>query len=150
MPKGPVNPRLQSRSAVGKGQKNLGGRPFFNPTEKQRGEVWAYSIVGVPHHTQAKLLGIDTKTLLKHFPKELTLGKERANATVARRLFNQTEKNVAAAIFWMKAQCGWRETMALQHGGLPGAPPIATAQLAGDITDEQAMAAYLRMVKGGG
>lgn len=86
------------------------GRKCHEPTEKSRGEVFAYAVVGVPHHDIAKLVKMDTKTLLKHYDEELKLGKFKANAVIAQSLFNQAKNgNTAAAIFWLKAQAGWRE-----------------------------------------
>lgn len=80
------------------------------PTEQMRKEVSAYAAVGVPHHDIAKLIGIDTKTMLKYYRDELDTGKTRANAKVAGSLYKQAlEGNTAAAIFWMKAQAGWSE-----------------------------------------
>lgn len=85
-------------------------RAAHKPTDKIRGEVSAYAAVGVPHHDIAKLVKMDTKTLLKYYDEELTLGKSKANAAIAKSLFNQAMNgNTAAAIFWMKAQAGWRE-----------------------------------------
>jgi len=54
---------------------------------------------------------IDAKTLRKHFCRELDRGTIEANAKVAAALFTMAtvDKNVAAAIFWMKARAGWRE-----------------------------------------
>ncbi len=56
-------------------------------------------------------LDIDAKTLRKHFTRELEMGSIEATTKVAQSLFRMaTEgKNVAAAIFWMKARAGWRE-----------------------------------------
>jgi hypothetical protein len=92
------------------------------PSDTQRTEVQAYAAVGTPHHDIAKIVGIDTKTLLKHYPDELTLGKSRANAMVGRALFTAAtapgkKQSIAAAIFWLKAQAGWREKIDVEHSG---------------------------------
>ena len=67
--------------------------------------------LGVPHEGIAVLLDIDPKTLRKHFHPELERGSVEATAKVAQSLFQMATsgKNVAAAIFWMKARAGWRE-----------------------------------------
>jgi hypothetical protein len=79
-------------------------------------EVQAYAAVGVPHHQIATLMHMETATLLKLYQPELTIGKGRATAQVGKALFKMaTNGNVAAAIFWMKAQAGWRETQVLEH-----------------------------------
>ena len=56
-------------------------------------------------------MDMDAKTLRKHFRRELDRGTIEANAKVAQTLFTMAtvDKNVAAAIFWMKARGGWRE-----------------------------------------
>lgn len=86
-------------------------RRRHEPTERQRIEAEAFAKVGVPHHDIAVLLGITTKTLLKYYARELELGKARANAEMGKTLYamGTVDKNVAAVIFWMKAQAGWRE-----------------------------------------
>jgi len=64
-------------------------------------------------------LGIDPKTLRKHFREELDRGSIEATTKVAQSLFQMATSgnNVAAAIFWMKARAGWREKHDLQHSG---------------------------------
>lgn len=66
---------------------------------------------GIPQDDIAAHLGIDPKSLRKHFRQDLDRGMTEANVKVAQSLFHMaTEgKNVAAAIFWMKARAGWRE-----------------------------------------
>src|SRR5436305_1514743 len=64
-----------------------------------------------PHEGIATLLDVDPKTLRRHYRQELDRGAAEATAKVAQSLFQMAtvEKNVAAAIFWMKARAGWRE-----------------------------------------
>ncbi len=85
--------------------------PRFEPTEEQRRTVRAMSGFGVPQEGIAVLLDIDPKTLRVHFRRELDRGSVEATAKVAQTLFHMAtvEKNVGAAIFWMKARAGWRE-----------------------------------------
>jgi hypothetical protein len=94
---------------------------MFNPTDEQRKTVRAMSGFGVPHDDIATLLEIDPKTLRKHFRRELDRGSIEATAKVAQSLFNMAtmEKNVAAAIFWMKARAGWREKHEVQVTARP-------------------------------
>ena len=65
----------------------------------------------MPQMDIGTFLDIDAKTLRKHFTRELEMGSIEATTKVAQSLFRMaTEgKNVAAAIFWMKARAGWRE-----------------------------------------
>ena len=71
--------------------------------------VRAMAGFGVPHEGIATLLDIDPKTLRKYFRRELDRGSVEATAKVAQSLFTMAtqDKNVAAAIFWMKARAGW-------------------------------------------
>ena len=83
----------------------------FEPTEEQRRTVRAMSGYGIPQDDIAVLLDVDPKTLRKHFRRELSRGSVEATAKVAQTLFHMAtvDKNVGAAIFWMKARAGWRE-----------------------------------------
>ena len=66
---------------------------------------------GVTRENIARHIGVEPKTLRRHFRDELDLGAVEATAKVAASLFQMAiqGKNVAAAIFWMKARAGWRE-----------------------------------------
>ena len=88
----------------------------FQPTDEQRRTVKAMAGLGVPHEGIAVLIEIDPKTLRKYFHAELERGSVEATAKVAQSLFQMatTGKNVAAAIFWMKARAGWREKHEVQ------------------------------------
>jgi hypothetical protein len=83
----------------------------FEPTEDQRRTVRAMAGFGVPQDGIAVLLDVDPKTLRRHFRRELDRGSIEATAKVAQTLFGMAtvDKNVAAAIFWMKVRPGWRE-----------------------------------------
>jgi hypothetical protein len=93
----------------------------FQPTDEQRRTVRAMSGFGVPQPDIALHLGIDPKTLRKHFRKDLNRGSIEATTKVAQSLFNMATKgnNVAAAIFWMKARAGWRENQEIQFSNRP-------------------------------
>jgi len=83
----------------------------FEPTDEQRRTVRAMAGYGMPQMDISTFLDIDAKTLRKHFTRELEMGSIEATTKVAQSLFRMaTEgKNVAAAIFWMKARANWRE-----------------------------------------
>ncbi|MDP9008870.1 MAG: hypothetical protein M3N91_09245 [Pseudomonadota bacterium] len=71
----------------------------------------------------AKHIGVDAKTLRRHFRKELSEGRQDANALVARSLFGQAiAGNTTAQIFWLKTRGGWRETNTVEMTGLNGRP----------------------------
>ena len=88
----------------------------FEATPEQRRTVKTMAGFGVPQEDIAIFLGIDAKTLRKHFRDELDRGVTEANAKVAQSLFQMATqgKNVAAAIFWMKARAGWREKIEIR------------------------------------
>jgi hypothetical protein len=97
---------------------------MFEPTEDQRRTVKALSGYGVPQDGIAIHIGVDPKTLRKHFRDELDRGSVEATAKVAQTLFHlaTVEKNVPSVIFWMKARAGWRETVRQENTGADGKP----------------------------
>ncbi len=90
----------------------------FEPTAEQRRLVRAFSGFGVSQEAIAEHLSVDPKTLRKYFREEIDRGTTEANVKVAQSLFQMATqgRNVAAAIFWMKARGGWRE----KHDDLTG------------------------------
>lgn len=79
-------------------------------TPETAAQVEALAGYGVRQDEIAAYLGIDPKTLRKHYREQLDKGEIRANVDVARALHKQaTEGNVTAAIFWLKARAGWRD-----------------------------------------
>jgi hypothetical protein len=69
---------------------------------------------GLPELNIAEIVGIDPKTLRKHYRHELDNGQAKATAKVAESLFRKATgegpQSVTAAIFWLKTKGGWRET----------------------------------------
>lgn len=85
-------------------------KPPHEPTKAQRDTVSMHTLVGTPQSDVARIIGIDEKTLRKHYRDELDLAKARANATIGGALFNKAKSgDTTAMIFWMKTQAGWRE-----------------------------------------
>jgi hypothetical protein len=86
--------------------------------------VRALSGYGVPQDGIAIHIGIDAKTLRKHFRDELDRGSVEATAKVAQTLFHlaTVDKNVASVIFWLKARAGWRETVRQENTCADGQP----------------------------
>lgn len=81
---------------------------------------------GLPEADIGRVLGIDAKTLRKHYRAELDLGHVKANARVAANLFRMAtgtgREAITAAIFWCKTRMGWRETLINEHTGKDGGP----------------------------
>jgi hypothetical protein len=93
------------------------GRKTFEPTEPQRRMVESLAGCGTPQEGIASIMDINSKTLRKHFRRELDCGAAKANAQVANTLFKMATsgKCPPATIFWTKTRNGWRETSRVEH-----------------------------------
>jgi hypothetical protein len=98
------------------------GRRAHQPDPAQRRQVEAMAAYGIPEPDISRVVGIDPKTLRKHYRDELDMGETKANAQVAGFLFNSAKNgNVTAQIFWLKTRAKWRETpVELKHSGSIG------------------------------
>lgn len=88
--------------------------PAHEPTAATRGAVESMAAYGIPQADIARSIGIDPKTLRKHYAEEIETAAAKANARVAQTLYkiatDPTHKSCAsAAMFWAKARMGWRE-----------------------------------------
>ena len=101
-------------------------RRGHQPDAVNRRQVEALAGYGVPEAEIAGLLGIDPKTLRKHYRHELDHGHTKANAKVAENLFRKAtgdgRESVIAAIFWLKARARWKEISMHEHAGVPDRP----------------------------
>jgi hypothetical protein len=90
------------------------GRPAHKPDPKTQKQVEALAGYGIPETEIGALVGIDPKTLRKHYRQELDHGHTKANAKVAENLYRKAtgdgREAVIAAIFWLKTRAGWKET----------------------------------------
>jgi hypothetical protein len=98
------------------------GQPKFKPTEEERKLVKQMCAVGIPQESICLVVrdGIDSKTLRKHFRRELDTSKIIANTRVAGSLYNKAiNGDTGASVFWLKTQCGWTEKsqIELEHKG---------------------------------
>lgn len=107
------------------------GRPPHIPTDQLRGLVKWLRIAGYREDKVAEAMGLDAKTLRKHYRDELDNAKAQTDAMVTNGLVLNAiggpkgawEKvNITAAIFYAKTQMGWKETTAFEHAGKDGAP----------------------------
>jgi len=106
-------------------KKNKVGPPTFKPTDEQRLRIEQGAAIGIPQEDMAKLLGIDAKTLRKHFREELDNGSTKANMVVGGALFNKAKGgDTSALIFWAKTRMGWKETNTTEHTGKEGGPIV--------------------------
>lgn len=94
-----------------------------NPTPESRAEVRALASFGVTHEQVSTYLGIDAKTLRKHYREELDTSALKVHARVASFLANAAtgaalkqdtgatyRDCLTAAIFYGKTRMGLRET----------------------------------------
>jgi len=83
---------------------------------------------GVPEADIAGVIGVDPKTLRKHYRSELDHGHTKANAKVAENFYRKAtgdgREAVIAAIFWLKTRAGWKETSVQELSAKDG--PIVT------------------------
>lgn len=86
-------------------------QPPHVPTELDRKRVMELSGYGVLQPQIADIIGCSVATLLRHYRKEIDEGRARAHAAVGKSLFTMatTGKNVQAAIWFSRAQMGWRD-----------------------------------------
>lgn len=94
---------------------------MHEPTDKTRAEVAALYSFGVPQADIANFIGVDAKTLRKYYRSELDTAALKANAAVAKFLYENASGAalrkgatnadcVRAAMFWAKTRMRWRET----------------------------------------
>ena len=106
------------------------------PTKRTRATVESMSGYGIPQEEIARVIGIQEKTLRKHYREELDTAATKANAKVAESLYKKAtgwKRNGApedermppdttAAIFWAKTRMKWKDTSALEVTGADGGP----------------------------
>src|SRR5215204_5503740 len=102
-------------------------RKAHEPDENSQKAVLALCGMGMPEADIATVVGIDAKTLRKHYRHELDTGFLTANAKVAQSLFNiatgPSRSAADACKFWLSRRAGWKETSVHEHGG-PGGGPL--------------------------
>ncbi len=90
-------------------------RPSHKPDNVHRRQVEAMAGYGIPEVDIAKVIGVDAKTLRKHYREELDIAHVKANSAVAQSLFKKATgdgpQSVTAAIFWLKTRARWKETL---------------------------------------
>ena len=87
------------------------GRPSHKVTPENRKLAETVSGLGLPHEQIGSLLGIDDKTLRKHYRSELDQGIAKANSNVVKSLYSKAVGgDVTACIWWTKTRLGWKDT----------------------------------------
>ena len=91
------------------------GRRAHLPDQTGRRQVEAMAAYGIPEADIATVIGIDPKTLRKHYRQELSTGSIKATTKVAESLYRKAlgdgSQSVTAAIFWLKTRAHWKETL---------------------------------------
>jgi DNA-binding XRE family transcriptional regulator len=87
------------------------GKPPYEPGPEQRNLVAIASASGMKQEDIAKALGIDKKTLRKHFREELDEGHAKVLASIKMTAYQMalSGNQPAMTMFILKTQCGWRE-----------------------------------------
>jgi hypothetical protein len=115
------------------------GRVAHKPDPSLQRQVEAMAGFGVPEIDIAGVIGIDAKTLRKHYRGELDHGHVKANVRVAENLYRKAtgegRESVIAAIFWLKTRAGWRETSVYEIGGSRNLPPLNVERIVRVIID---------------
>ena len=91
---------------------SLGGKPERAFDEQEKKFAQYMSMVGRPREEIADVLDCTPKTLSKHLGDMLDTAKEKASAKVISTAYRMATsgKDRAMTMFWLKTQCGWRET----------------------------------------
>jgi hypothetical protein len=102
---------------VGKGK-----RTAWTPTPEERQTAITMAAVGVSRQQISVFFGVHNEALQRELGDEIDRAEVQAVAKVAQTLYRRaTEGNdLGAAIFYLKARGGWRETPAIDLGGAGG------------------------------
>jgi hypothetical protein len=86
------------------------GKPSHEPTDQTRKQVEQLAATGTPQDDIAFLIGVDAKTLRKHYAKEIRAALVKANANIAGRLYNKAMAgDNTSMLFWLKCRAKWKE-----------------------------------------
>jgi hypothetical protein len=99
----------------------------YEPTADQRALVESASAFGITQAEIANQLGVDEKTLRKHFRVELNSGKFKvdmtAGNTVVELMKSRDERvRLAAVKYYTARRMGWKETNVNEQVGKDGGP----------------------------
>jgi hypothetical protein len=86
------------------------GHPYV-PTDENRRVVEVMAGCGDSNDDICKAVGVCRDVLYRHYQDELENGRARCHAQVKAKLFELCmEKHPASIFFFLKTQCGFRET----------------------------------------
>lgn len=105
----------------------------YKASEKDFECVQAMLEAGIAHAKIANCLMISVETLKAHFGHLLGTAVAHANTRVASALkakaLGEGPQSVSAAVFWLKARAGWKDTATLELTGPDGGPIEVAAPL---------------------
>lgn len=91
---------------------------IINKDKNKAKQVENLSGLGLTHEQIANFIDLSRNTLVKYYSQELLKGKAKANAQVSSNLFRIATGDgngaVTAAIFWLKCQAFWKDTMNIE------------------------------------
>lgn len=70
----------------------------YVPTPEHRRIVESTSGVGLPYNEIAALIGIDEETLVRHYALEIEIGQAKANAQIAKTIYNKAQEGDATSL----------------------------------------------------
>jgi hypothetical protein len=70
----------------------------YTPTPEHRRLVESTSGVGLPYNEIASLIGVDEETLLRHYAHEIEVGQAKANAQIAKTIYNKAQEGDATSL----------------------------------------------------
>jgi hypothetical protein len=130
--------------------KRKAGRPKHEVTEAMTRQIEMLSGIGVPVDQIGRVVGIDKKTIHRHYRDALDIGQAKATSKIAKRLFDiatgESKEALTACIFWLKCRGGWKPPAEMEvnvgidnstKSALISLPPDQDAALRRVIEDAQ-------------
>lgn len=110
-----TTPKKPAKKAPAKKKR---GRPEFQFTDVDLAKIELLAGFGTPVPDIAKEIGCSDRTLQRRCKEQLEMGKARANAKVAGKLFaNCMKGKETSIIWWEKTRSGMSDKMDVNHGG---------------------------------
>jgi hypothetical protein len=101
--------------------KRKAGRPKHEVTEAMTRQIEMLSGIGVPVEQIGRVVGIDKKTIHRHYRDALDIGQAKATSKIAKRLFDiatgESKEALTACIFWLKNRRPkeWRDKQEIEQ-----------------------------------
>lgn len=111
---------------------------FEHPHEDKRPTIQMHAAIGTPTDHIARILGMSTETLHKHYQDDLDLGASKAGAVVGGKIFEAAKRGEQwACTLWAVRRMGWKETNVTEQTGKDGGPiQIDAAGLSTEAMEE--------------